>query len=136
MRRVCELPGVTVVQAGLRSTSREELPPPPNVRQFWAEDMMVDFPVAIQQISAALGPRVYLTFDVDVCDPSWMSATGTPEPGGLGFYQVRDLLRAICLQHRVVGLDCVELQGGDATSAFAAARLLYKCLGYMSPEAT
>jgi agmatinase len=94
--------------------------------------VLQDFPGALERILAACSENVYLTFDVDVCDPSWMGATGTPEPGGLNYYQVRDLLRAVCTQKNVVGLDCVELIGGDDAAAFAVARLLYKAMGYLS----
>ena len=132
-RRMSELPGVNIVQVGLRSTSAEEYSDvPANVTQFWCEDVLADFPGTIEKVLAACSENVYLTFDVDVCDPSWMSATGTPEPGGLGYYQVRDLLRAVCTQKKVLGLDCVELMGGDAAAAFAVARLLYKTIGYLS----
>jgi agmatinase len=130
-RRLSELPGVEIVQVGLRSTSfDEQAAVPANVRQFWAEEVLADFLGSVQAIADCLGPNLYITFDVDVCDPSWMPDTGTPEPGGLGYYQVRDLLRAACANRRVVGIDCVELIGGHPASAFAAARLLYKTMGY------
>jgi len=132
-RRMSELPGVEIIQAGLRSTSAEEFANvPANVTQFWCEDMLRDFEGAVERIVSSLGPDVYLTFDVDVCDPSWMPDTGTPEPGGLSYYQVRDLLRAVCTERRVLGFDCVELIGGHPASAFAAARLVYKMMGYLS----
>jgi agmatinase len=128
-----ELPGVEIVQIGLRSTSMEEANSvPSNVKQFWAEDILADFPAALNEIMQHIGPDVYLTFDVDACDPSWVPNTGTPEPGGLSYYQVRDVLRAVCAQRRVRALDCVELIGGHTASAFAIARLLYKAMGYIS----
>ena len=132
-----ELPGLKIVQVGLRSTSSEEYSSiPANVTQFWCEDILQDFKSALPEILAACGENVYITFDVDVCDPSWINATGTPEPGGLDFYQVRDILREVCTQRKVLGLDCVELIGGDPAAAFAIARLLYKTMGYLSPETT
>lgn len=135
-RRMSELPGVEIVQVGLRSTSAEEhADVPSNVTQFWCEDVLGDFSGTLEQILAKLSNDVYITFDVDVCDPSWMPNTGTPEPGGLSYYQVRDILRAVCTgnpERRVRGLDCVELIGGDPASAFAVARLLYKTMGYLS----
>jgi agmatinase len=131
-RRISELPGVKIVQVGLRSTSMEEYSSvPSNVSQFWCEDVLRDFDQSIEGVLAACGQNVYISFDVDVCDPSWISATGTPEPGGLSFYQVRDLLKAVCMRRKVLGLDCVELTGGDAAAAFAIARLLYKTIGYL-----
>lgn len=132
-RRISELPGVQLVQVGLRSTSAEEYADvPSNVKQFWCEDVLQDFEDALRQIVDSLSSEVYITFDVDVCDPSWIPDTGTPEPGGLGYYQVRDILRAVCAQRQIIGLDCVELIGGHAASAFAVARLLYKTMGYLS----
>lgn len=132
-RRLSELPGVQIVQVGLRSTSAEERASvPSNVQQFWCEDVLGDFEGALAQIMQSLSPEVYVTFDVDVCDPSWMPDTGTPEPGGLSYYQVRDLLRAVCRQRHVIAVDCVELIGGHPASAYACARLLYKVMGYLS----
>lgn len=134
-RRMSELPGVQIVQVGLRSTSKEEYANvPDNVKQFWCEDVLRDFAGTLSQVLDALSDEVYITFDVDVCDPSWMPDTGTPEPGGLSYYQVRDILRTVCTQRKVLGLDCVELIGGHPASAFACARLLYKTMGYLSEE--
>jgi agmatinase len=133
MRRSSELPNVSIIQFGLRSTSAEEAEDvPSNVTQFWAEDVLPDFAAAVESAVSLIKGDVYLTFDVDVCDPSWMPDTGTPEPGGLSYYQVRDLLRAVCRTGQVRAVDCLELIGGHPASAFAVARLLYKAMGYLS----
>jgi agmatinase len=135
MRRSSELTNVEIVQIGLRSTSREEAQSvPANVTQFWADDILSDFNANLPLIFAKIKGDVYLTFDVDGCDPSWMPDTGTPEPGGFSFYQVRDLFRAVCQKPdvRVRAFDCVELIGGHEASAFAVARLIYKVMGYVS----
>ena len=63
--------------------------------------------------------QLALTIDLDGLDPSWMPGVGTPEPGGLGWYEMDDLMAAVAVRHRVVGLDLVELlpgrdQGGSA----------------------
>ena len=135
MKRTSELPGVEIVQVGLRSSSIDEYSNiPSNVTQFWAEDILDDFPRAIENIVEKLHDNVYITFDVDACDPSWVPDTGTPEPGGLGYAQVRDLLRAVCKSKNVVAMDCVEMMGSHPASAFAIARLLYKTMGYLSQK--
>lgn len=136
MRRSSELPNVNIIQFGLRSTSEEEYQSiPKNVEQFWAEDMVGNFETSLQEALKHIRGDIYLTFDVDACDPSWIPDTGTPEPGGLTFYQVRDTLRAICATGKVKAVDCLELIGGHPASAFAVARLLYKTMGYLSePE--
>lgn len=133
MRRCSEIPNVArIVQVGLRSTSREEWENiPQNVTQFWADDILSDFQAHLPAIIGELQGAVYLTFDVDGCDPSWIPATGTPEPGGLSYSQTRDLLRAVAAQCDVAALDCVELIGGHDASAFAIARLLYQAMGYL-----
>lgn len=134
MRRCSEIPNVArIVQVGLRSTSLEEWNNiPEKVTQFWAEDIVDDFRSHLPAILAELEGAVYLTFDVDGCDPSWIPETGTPEPGGLSYYQTRDLLRAVCQQTDVAAFDCVELIGGHDASAFAIARLIYQAMGYLT----
>lgn len=74
---------------------------------------------------------VYLSLDLDVLDPSIMPATGTPEPGGLGWYQTIELLRRIISGRRVLGFDVVELcpQPGNPAPDFTAAKLIYKTMG-------
>ena len=76
---------------------------------------------------------VYLTIDLDGLVPAYVPATGTPEPGGLDWYQVLALVRAVAASKRIVGMDVVELlpQPGDHASDFLAAKLVYKCLGYI-----
>ena len=133
MRRCSEIPNVArIVQVGLRSTSLEEWENiPDKVTQFWADDILDDFASHLPAIVDALEGAVYLTFDVDGCDPSWVPETGTPEPGGLSYHQTRDLLRAVCTRCDVAALDCVELIGGHDASAFAIARLIYQAMGYL-----
>ena len=67
---------------------------------------------------------------LDAFDPSLIPATGTPEPGGLSWYQVTDLLRRVARASRVVGFDVVELlpSPGEHASAFTAAKLVYRFL--------
>ncbi|MGH2570613.1 MAG: agmatinase, partial [bacterium] len=83
-------------------------------------------------IVRGLGDPVYVTLDVDGLDPSIVTATGTPEPGGLGWWDVLDLLRAVFAARNVVGMDLVELAPvpGSRVSDFAAARLVAKMLTY------
>jgi agmatinase len=82
-------------------------------------------------IVSALRENVYITFDVDCFDPSIMPSTGTPEPGGLGWYDVLRILRAVAKERTVVGFDIMELApNGIKASDFTAARLAYKMMGY------
>ena len=85
----------------------------------------------------ALGPHVYITFDVDFLDPSLMPATGTPEPGGGDWTTALALLRRVFAEREVVGADVVELAPVPGLTApdFVAARLVYKMIGYWTHEA-
>ena len=84
-------------------------------------------------VLAALPQKIYLSFDVDYFDPALVPATGTPEPGGGWWYPTLALLRALFNAKTVVGMDLVELApiGGQPASDFLAAKLIYKCLGYL-----
>ncbi|OGF14522.1 MAG: agmatinase [Candidatus Eisenbacteria bacterium RBG_16_71_46] len=130
MRRVRET--VPAVSVGIRSMSEEEAEhlrkhPVPlwSVRQFRALERRWD------PILEALSGEVYVTFDLDGLDPSLLPATGTPEPGGLDWYEAVDLLRAVSERSRIVGFDVVELAPipGQVASDFLAARLVYRLIG-------
>jgi len=85
----------------------------------------------IEQVVAALADEVYVTIDVDAFDPSLVPGTGTPEPGGLGWYEVIDLLAAVTAEKRVIGFDVVELSPlvEGHVSPVVAAKLVYKLIG-------
>ena len=130
MRRIREL--VPAVSVGIRSISEEEAEylaahPQPiwSVRQFRALNGRWD------PVIDALTDEVFLTFDLDGLDPSILPGTGTPEPGGLDWYETVDLIRAIAGRKRIVGFDVVELSPlpGQVVSDFLAARLVYRLIG-------
>lgn len=79
-----------------------------------------------------LGQKVYVTLDIDGFDPAYAPGTGTPEPGGLDWYQVSSLLRAVAEEKTLVGADVVEVMPihGQAVTEFLAARLVYKIICY------
>ncbi|HSG39916.1 MAG TPA: arginase family protein, partial [Thermoanaerobaculia bacterium] len=82
---------------------------------------------------ADLPDQIYLTFDIDYFDPSLVPATGTPEPGGGHWYPTLRLLRHLFQTKTVISMDLIELApvGGHPASDFLAAKLIYKCLGYL-----
>jgi agmatinase len=77
-----------------------------------------------------LQDNVYLTIDLDVFDPSIMPSTGTPEPDGLLYRQVINLVRLVNERHNIVGLDVVELCPNERNKApdFLASKLIYQIL--------
>lgn len=117
-----------IVSVGIRSMDSSELPDIDRRRVFLASEIhrRSDW---ITEVVSMLTENVYITIDLDVFDPSIMPSTGTPEPGGLGWYQVIDLLESVTAAKRVVGFDVVELcPSGNRAPDFLAAKLVYKLL--------
>jgi len=131
MRRVLEI--CPAVQVGIRSISVEEWEWANKTGQInkihWAEKLEL-----VEKIENQLSKDVYLTIDVDVFDPAAVPAVGTPEPGGMFWYEVLDVLKGVCTTKNIVGFDVVELSPrfGDLASPFTVAKLIYKIMGFLS----
>jgi agmatinase len=135
MRRIHEL--CPIVQVGIRSLSLEE-------QEFLDKNKMHPFCMATsssdlpppEQIAPLLSDNVYVSIDLDVFDLSIMPAVGTPEPGGMQWYEVLNILSHITRHKRVIGFDLVELCPKDYNDscAFLAAKLAYKLIGYAVSE--
>jgi agmatinase len=131
MRRIFEL--CPVSQVGVRSLSWEE-------KQFLAQHKLKPFymsdltsnTASPDQIVDSLNEDVYVTIDVDVLDPSIMPAVGTPEPDGMSWRQVLDIIKSVALHKHIVGFDLMEFCPGEGPSscAFLLAKLAYKFIGY------
>lgn len=85
----------------------------------------------VGQVVSGLSDHVYVTIDIDGFDPAYAPGTGTPEPGGLDWYQVTDLLAAVARAKRIVSADIVEVRplAGNPVTEFLAAKLAYRLLG-------
>lgn len=131
MRRSLEYARVT--QVGIRSLSTEEAEAAPglNTTIFYDATMRRD-PQWIDRVVESLNGPVYITIDVDGLDPAIMPATGTPEPGGLSWYEILALLRTTIGKRTVVACDLVELSPlpGLMAPNFLCAKLIYKILTY------
>jgi len=131
MRRVVEA-GVPLVQLGNRAFCEEEREARKKykVRAFDALEIV---PKSISKIKIPKGfpEKVFFTVDVDGIDPSVLPATGTPVPGGLGWYQTLGLFESVARQRRIVGFDVMEFApiAGFHAFDFAAALLTYKLMG-------
>jgi agmatinase len=135
MARVVKDLRIPAVQVGIRSISVEEarsLDEGIPTKIFWAKDIAGRTDWWDDAVDG-LTENVYLTIDIDGLDPSLVPTTGTPEPGGLGWYEVLGLIRTLAKKRRVVGMDLTEfsrVEGLDAP-AFLCAKLVYKCLNYI-----
>jgi agmatinase len=131
IRRTLEHAKVT--QVGVRSMSTEEAHAVPHLSTtiFYDVSMRAN-PRWIDAVIDTLGDNVYITIDVDGMDPAIMPSTGTPEPGGLSWYEMLTLLRATMERRPVVGCDVVELSPlpGLIAPNFLCAKLIYKMLTY------
>ncbi len=131
MRRALEYCPIT--QVGIRSLSLEEKQflDQNNMQPFYSPALTPDLST-ISPILNSLSNDIYISIDLDVFDPSIMSAVGTPEPGGMQWTEVLTMLKTIARQKHVVGFDLMELcpSEGSAACAFLVAKLAYKLIGY------
>ncbi|MCI0489666.1 MAG: agmatinase [Blastocatellia bacterium] len=135
MARVVEV--CPAVQVGIRSISESEILRLPHLptKIYWAKDIVGRSDWHEEAISH-LTENVYLTIDIDGLDPSLVPSTGTPEPGGLGWYDAIGIIRAAARTRRIVGMDVTELAPvpGNNSPDFLTARLIYKSLSYIFEE--
>ncbi len=120
-----------LIQVGIRSMDIKEKSVMNLDKTYFAHEIAINdswMESAIDQMT----DNVFITFDLDAFDPSVLPSTGTPEPGGLFWYETLDFLKKVFNQKNVVGLDIVELCPNevDKSSDFLAAKLYYKMLSY------
>ncbi len=125
----------SLVQVGIRSLTKEEFYfiEEQRIPCFFAHKLHGN-PELWKSIAGKIeGRDVYITIDLDAFDPSIMPAVGTPEPGGLGWYETLGMLKEVIKRSNVVGFDIMELLPvpQNPPSEFFAARLLYKLLSYI-----
>jgi N1-aminopropylagmatine ureohydrolase len=135
MRRIFEF--CPISQVGVRSLSWEE-------KQFLTQNKLKPFYMSdlasneapTGQIVDSLSKDVYITIDVDVLDPSIMPAVGTPEPDGMSWRQVLDIVESVALHKHVVGFDLMEFCPGEGpgSCAFLLAKLAYRFIGCIVPQ--
>ena len=132
MRRIHEM-GVPFVGVGIRSYSIDEASfmEKSGIRPVTASDCRANGDW-IDRAVDRLTEHVYVTLDIDAFDPAYAPGTGTPEPGGLDWYQVTAFLRAVAECKHVVAADIVEVipLPGQVITEFLAARLAYKIISY------
>lgn len=140
-RRISEL--CPIVQVGIRSLSVEESEflrgeakagkkARTKIATHYASEVIKG--ISWDKVFKGLTDEVCITVDLDVFDPAIMPATGTPEPGGLGWYDVLGILRKAISKKKIVGFDVVELCPipGNIAPDFLSAKLVYKMMGYIN----
>jgi len=130
MRRTLEL--APVVQVGIRNISKDGYAFAKKADQlkniFFAKK-----PINFKKVLSLLSKNVYITLDVDGLDPSIMPATGTPEPGGILWNELLNLVRAVAKKKNIVGFDVMELAPikGLIAPNFTLAKFIYKLMNYI-----
>jgi len=135
MARVVRDLRIPSVQVGIRSISADEarlLATGIPTKIYWARDV-AGKTKWIDEAIDNLTENVYLTIDIDGLDPSLVPTTGTPEPGGLGWYETLELIRKLAERKRIVGMDLVEYSYVESydSPAFLCSKLVYKSLAYI-----
>lgn len=131
MARAAEV--APIIQVGIRSMSAEEREDAQPDRIFYAHNMLDGSNKTwMYDLLNKLTKNVYITIDLDVFDPSIMPSTGTPEPGGLLWYKMLDMLEKVNENTNIVGFDVVELCPMKYNKApnFLAAKLVYQLLTF------
>ncbi|MBS9464034.1 agmatinase [Flagellimonas sp. 389] len=120
-----------LVQVGIRSMDISEVTVMNRDNVFFAHEMVTD-DFWMDNVLDLMTENVYITFDLDALDPSILPSTGTPEPGGLFWYETLEFLKRVFNECNVVGFDIVELcpNKKEKSSDFLAAKLYYKMLSY------
>lgn len=119
-----------IISVGIRSVDFSEYEKFDKNKMFFAKDIHSSSDW-IKKAVDKLSEKVYITIDLDVFDPAIMPSTGTPEPGGLGWYQILELLKCVAKNKEIVGFDVVELcPSANKAPDFLAAKLIYKLLSY------
>lgn len=118
-----------LIQVGIRSMDVEELDNMDENQVYFAHNLYEDW---MDDAIGQMTPNVFITIDLDAFDPSILPSTGTPEPGGLFWYETLEFLKLIFKKKNVVGFDIVELcpNENEKSSDFLAAKLYYKMLSY------
>ncbi len=137
MRRIIDQ-GKHIIEFGVRSMCKEEYEYIQRTRLpvFYLNTLRQQgLQHIIQEINEQIrGKKVYLSIDLDVIDPSEAPGVSTPEPGGVNYFELVELIRGVCQSCQIVGCDLVEVTPipGNNITEFLAAKILYKVLGYIS----
>jgi len=128
MRRVSEF-NKNIVQVGVRALDKDELD---YMKKNKIKTYFMHQKLDTNEIVKNLKKNVYISIDLDAFDPSVIPDVGTPEPNGLTWLQVNDIIKAVFSKRKVVGCDVVELcpSGSSEISEYSAAKLVYKIIGY------
>ncbi|MBU1627063.1 agmatinase [bacterium] len=131
MRRISEIRNPILFGIRSMDKSEQEYAKEVGIKILYAHPIMEE-PAPLESALEGIEGRIYLSIDMDVFDPAYAPAVGTPEPGGLDWYKILDIIKGLNKKCRIAGVDLVELSPieGQIGSEFLAAKLIYKILAY------
>jgi len=137
MRRIYEM-GVPVLSVGVRTLCKEEHEFIKNnkISFIWMKDFRKRTEESIKKIEEFIKEgEIYLTLDVDVFDPSLAPGVGTPEPGGMDWYEFLQILKLV-VRYNLIGMDIVEVKpiSGNAITEYLAAKIIFKVSAYLAKK--
>lgn len=131
MKRAVDM-GIPLLQLGIRAFCEEESETRKAFGVYhYDADQLVPQNISELVLPEGFPEKVFFTLDIDGMDPSVFPSTGTPVPGGLGWYQTLGLFESLCKQREIIGFDVVEFAPIEGFHAydFAASLLTYRLMG-------
>ncbi len=134
MKRCVDL-GIPLYQLGIRAFCEEEMQIRAEHNVYFQDaDELVPHNIQTITLPDNFPKKVFFTLDIDGLDPAVFPSTGTPVPGGLGWYQTLSLFESVVKQREIIGFDIMEFAPIEGFHAydFAAALLTYKMMGIVA----
>lgn len=128
----CVDEGIPLYQLGIRAYCEEEIEIRKKHGVYYQDaDDLVPQNISAIELPENFPKKVFFTLDIDGMDPSVFPSTGTPVPGGLGWYQTLGLFESVAKQREIIGFDVMEFApiAGFHAYDFAASLLMYKMMG-------
>ncbi len=137
VRRIYEM-GIPVLSVGVRTLSKEEYEfiKKTNFSLLWMRDLRENWDRSFKIIEDFLKEgEIYLSLDMDVFDPSIAPGVGTPEPGGMSWYEFLQIIKLV-VRYNLIGMDIVETKpiAGNAITEYLAAKIIFKISSYLAKK--
>jgi agmatinase len=137
IRRIYEM-GIPILSVGVRTLCKEEYEfiKEVNFPLLWMKDLRENWEKSLRIIEEFIKEGdIYLSLDMDVFDPSFAPGVGTPEPGGISWYEFLQILKLV-VRYNLVGMDIVEVKPdlGNAITEYLAAKIIFKISSYLAKK--
>lgn len=137
VRRIYEM-GIPILSIGVRTLCKEEYEfiKKTNFSLLWMKDLRENQDKSFKIIEDFIKEgEIYLSLDMDVFDPSVAPGVGTPEPGGMSWYEFLQIIKLV-VRYNLIGMDIVETKPtvGNAITEYLAAKIIFKISSYLAKK--